>query len=197
MNSKPSANASTHPVDDLSAARLDFFEVLRMRRSIRAFSPHLVEEEKLQRILAAANSAPSAGNLQGYEIVVIREQKLRQALVPAVYNQAFVAEAPVFLMFCAHRQRSEVKYGLEGGEFFALQDATIACAYAELAVAALGLATVWIGALNIPQIRDLTGIPPAWKPIAILPIGYRREDPPATERRRLQDLVHELPRQSA
>ena len=180
--------------DDYAATtRVEFFETLRMRRSVRAFEDRPLEEEKLQRILAAANSAPSAGNLQAYEIVIVREHALRQKLVPAVYNQAFVAEAPVVLIFCANSQLSQAKYGAQGGEFFSLQDATIACAYAELAVAALGLGTVWIGALDVAQLRALTGIPAGWKPIALLPIGYRGQTPLPTTRRRLEELVHSVP----
>lgn len=185
--------ASTVAADTFQTSRAEFFEVLRIRRSIRAFEPRPVEEEKLQRILAAANSAPSAGNLQAYEIVVVREEGLRKALAEAAFNQAFIAEAPVALIFCAHQLRSEAKYGRAGGELYSLQDATIACAYAELAVAALGLGTVWIGALDVVRVRKIAAIPEEWKPVALLPIGYRREVPAPTPRRRLAELVHEHP----
>ncbi len=168
-----------------------FFEVLRTRRSVRAFRSQAVDEALLQQILAAANSAPSAGNLQGYEIVVARDASKREALVAACYNQKFIAQAPVVLVFCANAQRSEAKYGKEGGEFFSLQDATIACAYAELAIAALGLATVWIGAIEVAALRRIVGLPDQWKPVALLPVGYRAENPPATPRRPLTELVHE------
>ncbi len=50
---------------------MDFFEVIRSRRSIRRFEVRPVEEEKLSAILEAANAAPSAGNLQAYEIYVV------------------------------------------------------------------------------------------------------------------------------
>jgi nitroreductase len=166
--------------------------LLRQRRSVRAFQSRSVEPEKLQAILAAANSAPSAGNLQAYEIVVVRDKVTRAALVPATRNQAFVGQAPIYLMFCAHAARSAVKYGPDGGAFFSLQDTTIACAYAELATTALGLATVWIGALDVAAVVQITRIDPAWKPIALLPIGYAAEAPPPTPRRSLPDLSHEL-----
>lgn len=169
-----------------------FFELLRRRQSIRKFEPRALEEEKLEQIFAAANSAPSAGNLQAYEIVVIRDERTRQALVGAAYNQAFIAQAPVILIFCAHCRRSEAKYGKAGGELYSLQDATIACAYAELAAAAVGLGTVWIGALDVPAVMRITGIPPEWKPVALLPLGYRGETPPVTSRRARSDLVHEM-----
>jgi nitroreductase len=169
----------------------DFFDLVRFRQSIRAFQPLPVEEEKLQRIIAAANSAPSAGNLQGYEMVVIRQPEMIKALVPALFNQAFVAQAPLLLMFCTNARRSAVKYGHQGGEFFSLQDATIACAYAELAAAQLGLGTVWIGAIDVPAVQRITGISADWKPVALLPIGYRAETPASTSRRPLSDILHE------
>jgi nitroreductase len=159
---------------------------------VRAFRSRPVEEDKLQQILRAANSAPSAGNLQAFEIVVIRDPAVKEALIAATYNHAFIVQAPVLLMFCAHLARSAVKYGEQAGTLFSLQDATIACAYAELATAALGLGTVWIGALNVPKIVEITRINPGWKPIGLLPIGYRVDDPPATSRRRLDEIVHEL-----
>jgi nitroreductase len=186
------SHLATQLADELTFdARVDFFEVLRFRRSVRAFQPRPVEEEKLQRILAAANSAPSAGNLQGYEIVVVRDPAKKQALAGACYNQRFVAQAPVLLIFFGNARRSELKYGQRGGDLFSLQDATIACAYAELATAALGLGTVWIGALDIPAVQQVTGVSADWRPIALLPIGYRGENPTATPRRHLSDLVHE------
>jgi nitroreductase len=174
------------------AASLSFVEVLRMRRSVRAYQNTPVEEDKLRRILAAANSAPSAGNLQAYEIVVVRDAEMKKALACAACDQHFIAQAPVVLMFCVNAQRSEVKYGQRGAELYALQDTTIACAYAELAVAALGLASVWIGALDAPAAAQITRITSAWKPLALLPIGYAVEVPPPTPRRQLDDLVHEI-----
>jgi nitroreductase len=174
------------------ATGLSFFDVLKVRRSVRAYQNTPVEEDKLQRILGAANSAPSAGNLQAYEIGVVRDAEMKKALACAACDQHFIAQAPVVLMFCINAQRSEVKYGERGAELYALQDTTIACAYAELAVAALGLVSVWIGALDASAAARITRIPSAWKPLALLPIGYAVEVPPPTPRRQLDDLVHEI-----
>lgn len=180
---------------ECSDARMEFFEVLRIRRSIRAFEGRPVEEEKLQRILAAANSAPSAGNLQGYEIVLIRDPRLKKELGQAAFNQVFIAQAPVVLLFCAHAARSEKKFGTRGGEVYSLQDATIACAYAELAAAALGLGSVWIGAIDLAAIGRIAGIPSNWRPVSMLPIGYRAQAPEPTPRRHLMEIVHAAPLQ--
>jgi nitroreductase len=168
-----------------------FFEVLRSRRSIRAFLDRPVEEQKLRQILDAANSAPSAGDLQAYEIVVVRDTKIRAAPSRGALGQTFIAQAPVGLVFCANPQRSAGKYGRRGIQLYCVQDATIACAYAQLAATALGLGSVWIGAFDTAAVAQALGIGREWRPIALLPIGYPAESPEPTPRRTLNDLVHE------
>ena len=171
---------------------MDFFELIRARRSVRAYRSEPVEEEKLRKILEAANLAPSAGNLQAYEIYLVRDRKVRLALARAALDQSFISEAPVALVFCAHPERSAIKYGRRGVRLYALQDATIACTFAMLAAAELGLATVWVGAFDDEGVRRAIGAPEAHQPVAILPIGYPTEQPAPAPRRSLEDLVHEI-----
>jgi nitroreductase len=127
---------------------VDLFEVIKARRSVRAFSPRSVETEKVAQVLAAANAAPSAGNLQAYEIFrVMREQK-RAALARAALDQFFVAQAPVVLVFCANPARSATKYRERGARLYAIQDATIACAFAMLAATARGSKAALTGSIT-------------------------------------------------
>ena len=86
---------------------MQFFEVGDTRRSVRAFIATPIERDKLETILATARLAPSAGNLQAYQIVVIDEVNARAALAAAALGQHFVAEAPVVLVFCASPELSE------------------------------------------------------------------------------------------
>lgn len=171
---------------------VEFFELVRVRRSVRAFEPREVEEEKVQAILRAANLAPSAGNLQAYEIYLVRRREDRMALARASLDQLFAASAPLMLVFCAHAARSSVKYGERGERLYSIQDATIACAFAMLAAADLGLGTVWIGAFHDQAVHRALGSPPGVRPVAILPIGYPAEKPEPAGRRSLAELVHEM-----
>lgn len=170
---------------------MDFFDVVRSRRSVRGYSDMGIEQAKLQQLLEAANRAPSAGNLQAYEIVVVRDPQRRRALVRACGDQWFVGKAPVVLVFFAHPARSAPRYRERGESLYAVQDATIACTYAMLAATALGLGSVWVGAFNEAQVRAPLDVPEGWLPVAILPIGYPAERPPAPSRRSLSDLVLE------
>jgi nitroreductase len=176
----------------MKEGNMDFFEVVRTRRSVRAYSSRPVETDKLQAILQAANLAPSAGNLQAYEIFVAQSQTVRDRLAQAAGMQEFITQAPVALVFCANPRRSAGKYGQRGATLYCLQDATIACAYAQLAAAALGLASVWVGAFEEDEVRRAIGVGADLRPVAILPLGYAAEAPGPSSRRPLRDLVHRL-----
>jgi len=170
---------------------MDFFKTVEDRHSMRKFTGTPVEDVKLQKILETANQAPSAGNLQGYEIYIVRELEQRLALVKASWDQGFLAEAPVVLIFCSNPARSAVKYGERGTTLYSIQDATIACSYSQLAAKALGLDTVWVGAFDEMAVSSIAHIPPDLRPVAMLPIGYAGKIPSVRPRRELSDLVHE------
>ncbi len=169
-----------------------FFELIENRRSIRAYQSRVVEAEKIQAIFRAIQSAPSAGNLQAFEVFVVQKAPLQQALARAAWNQDFIAEAPITLVFCAHPDRCSWKYGKRGEELYALQDATIACTFAMLAATQLGLGCVWVGAFDESQVGQILGLDRSLRPVAILPIGYARETPPPRGRRAIEDLIHEV-----
>lgn len=171
----------------------DFFEAVQSRRSIRCYRPLPIDQKKIRKILQAANRAPSAGNLQAYKIFVVKDQNLRQILSRATGNQACIAQAPLVLVFCADPKRSAERYGSKGEQLYCVQDATIACAYAQLAATALGLASVWIGAVQEPEtLKEALHPGEELWPIALLPIGYPAESPQRQPRRKLSDLVQEL-----
>lgn len=170
---------------------MEFFEVLKNRHSVRKFKDAEVEEEKLRKILEAANSAPSAGDLQAYEIVVVRDKARKEKLASAAYEQEFIAHAPVVLVFLAHPERSSRRYSKRGAELYCVQDATIATAYAQLAAAALGLGCVWVGAFDENEVAKVVNVKPNLRPVSMLPIGYADEQPRIIPRRKLEELIHE------
>lgn len=169
---------------------MDFFEVLQKRYSVRAYKPDPIDDATLTKILEAVNSAPSAGNLQAYEVILVRDPERKRQLARASWDQWFIAEAPVVLVFVANPERNR-RYGKRGAELYCVQDATIACSYAQLAATALGLGSCWIGAFDDDKVREVVGIPQNMRPVAILPIGVPEDMPEPKERRPLGDLVHE------
>jgi nitroreductase len=59
-----------------------------------------------------------------------------------------------------------------------------------LAATALGLSTVWVGAFDEEKARRAIGAPEAYRPVAMLPVGYPAEAARTSTRRSLNDLVH-------
>ncbi len=168
----------------------DFFETVRHRHSVRKYQSDIgVENEKLHAILEMACAAPSAGDLQAYRIVVVKDDATRAALGEASHQQNFIAEAPVCLAFCADPERSAAKYGDRGRELYALQDTTIAATYAQLATVAAGLGSTWIGYFDEARVSEILELDSSLKPLALMSVGYPAELPEDTPRRALAEVV--------
>jgi nitroreductase len=146
---------------------MNVFEAIQARQSVRAYQAREVEPEKLQGVLSAANQAPSAGNLQAYQVYLVREDSVKRALAQAALEQTFLIQAPVVLVFCTVAARA-ARYGQRGERLYALQDATVATAYAQLAATAQGLAPA-----------PAAGRPPAGRPPAARLCGGDPEPQPA------------------
>lgn len=171
----------------------DFFETVRHRHSVRSYQSDLpVEKEKLNAIIETACSAPSAGDLQAYKIIVVSNAEKRLALSAAAQDQSFISEAPICLVFCAEPDRSAEKYGDRGRDLYAVQDTTIAAAYAQLAVVAAGMASTWVGYFDETKVKEIIELEAGLNPIAMLALGYPAELPEPTTRRRLDEIVSHL-----
>lgn len=171
----------------------DFFETVRHRHSIRTYQANApIEAEKLHAVLEMACAAPSAGDLQSYRIFVISREELRQHLASAADDQQFISQAPVSLVFCADTGRSARRYGDRGKTLYAVQDATIAATYAQLAIVAAGMGSTWVGDFNEREVAKLLQLPTDVIPIAIISLGYPAGLPEATGRRRMDEVVTHL-----
>ena len=166
---------------------MTFFDLIKERSSIRSFKERNISEEQVQKLLKAANSAPSAGNLQSYEIVVIKDNSLKEKLVKAAHGQKFLGQAPIVFAFIQDEERSEKKYG-ERGKLYSTQDGTIAATYLQLAAEELGLGSCWVGAFEEDEVAEL--LETNKRPLALVPVGYPARRPSKNSgRRELDDLV--------
>jgi nitroreductase len=167
---------------------MEYFEVVEKRQSIRKYQSLPIEPEKLEAILKAASRAPSAGNFQAYEVYVTTKQAMRDEIARTTWDMAWIAKAPLLIIFCTHAKRCQYP----GADSCAMQDASIATTQAMLAVTALGLGACWVGAFDPTRVAEVLGAPEGVRPMAILAIGYADENPERTTRRPLAELVHEL-----
>jgi nitroreductase len=167
----------------------EFREFLRSRSSVRVFAPDPVPEEQIQYLLSCASTAPSAGNLEAWDVVAVTDPEVREGLADAALSQSHVAEAPLVLVVCSNYVRSMSRYG-ERGILYGLEDATIACTYLMLAAHAAGLSSCWTGAFDDEAVRTILGLPAHVRPVALLAVGRSREAPVRTGRMPPEDHLH-------
>ena len=164
----------------------DLFRVFSTRRSTRKFLKTKVEDWKVDKILSAADVAPTAGNFQGFQVFLIKNEKTKEALVEAANKQPYV-NAPIVLVFCMEPSRVKLKFPPEILEKFSLQDATIAAAFSLLAASGVGLSTIWIGMFDEEKVKKILGTD--LRPSSILCIGYPDKKKPPKSRRKLKELI--------
>ena len=169
-----------------------FLDFISTRHSVRSFKDSLISEDKINFILDASIRGPSAGNLQSYQIIATFSKSKKEKLTEAAHNQQYILEAPLVMIFCADPKKSQIEYGERGKELFCIQDATIACAYSQLAAHSLGLSSVWIGSFDEKKVSEVLNLQKDVKPIAILPIGFANESPEVTPRRPLEEVIHKI-----
>ncbi|MBO8180183.1 MAG: nitroreductase family protein [Archaeoglobus sp.] len=168
---------------------MECLDLLFRRVSIRKFKPDDIDDDTLMKILEAGNAAPSAGNLQARDFVVVRNEQTKKKLAMAALKQMFIAEAPVVVVVCANYPRSMRVYG-ERGRLYAEQDATAAIENILLAVTALNLGAVWVGAFDEEQVSEILELPEHVRPMAIIPIGHPAENPAPRNRYPVSMLTH-------
>jgi len=169
---------------------LELFEAIFGRRSIRAFKKDAVPEDYLLKLIDAARFAPSAGNLQPWEFVIVESVEGRKALAKAALNQTFIFEAPVAIVVCANEARSRRYYGERGAKLYCIQDTAAAIQNLLLSAYALGLGACWVGAFNEVEVAKIIGADGNVRPIAIIPIGFPLEKPYPPSRRSLKEIIH-------
>lgn len=134
---------------------MDVKTAIRTRRSIRAYDPREVEEEKLVRVLESGRLSPSASNRQERRFIVIRDAGTRKALSEAARNQKFLADAPVVIAACS----VEKEYVMSCGQLAYPIDTAIAVDHMTLAAVEEGLGTCWIGAFDEKKVKEILNIP--------------------------------------
>ena len=169
---------------------MDVLEAIKERRSVRAYTDEEVSEEDVERLIEAARWAPSAGNIQPWAFVVVKEVETKRKLSYATLNQTFIQKAPVVIVVCADVTRSSRIYGSRGEKLYSLQDTAAATENILLAAQELGLATCWLGAFRENEVAKAVKAPRNLRPVAMVAVGYPAERPVAPQKRSVNEIVH-------
>ena len=170
----------------------DFFDVVLGQRACRRFSDEPVDDALVTRCIAVATHAPSAENRQPWEFVVVRDAE-RRAVIGKLTRDAWrgggrahsvdrlpprmldevdagaeggVADAPVLVVVCGNGDRG-MPATLPSSVYPAVQNLLLAAN-----ALGLGSALTTLALVQEDELRALLALPPAVRPMAIVPIGW-------------------------
>lgn len=151
---------------------METLEAIHGRRSIRRYTAQPVSEEMVEKMLRAAMAAPSAGNQQPWQFVVIDDRKILDAIPQFHPYSAMLKEAPLAIVVCGDERQERYKG-------YWVQDCSAATQNLLLAAHDLGLGAVWLGVYpimdRVAKTQELLGLPPHVIPLAIVSIGHPAE----------------------
>lgn len=156
---------------------MQIVDVMKERRSIRAFKEKDIKKKQIKKLLNAARWAPSAMNSQPWEFIIIRDERLQEKIAH-IKGQQFIAEAPVIIAFVTDPETSR----------FHKIDGSLATQNFQLAAWAQGLGTCWIGTFDREKVKQLLEIPDHKHLLTVMPLGYPAEEGESS-RKPLEDIT--------
>jgi nitroreductase len=165
---------------------METLQAIKTRRSIRKFLDKPVSSETVRVLLEAAMFAPSAGNEQPWQFIVLDDRKFLDEVPGICATASMCRQSALAILVCSD-------FALEKYPGFWVQDCSAAVENLLLAAHALGLGAVWAGVypLNdrVEAFRRLLGLPDEITPFALVVLGYPNEAPVAPKRYR-DERVH-------
>ncbi len=153
---------------------MDFYEVIKKRKSIRKYKSDPIPKDVLDRILEAGRIAPSAKNIQPWRFIIVKDQEIKKQVAQACRGQDWMADADIILVACI---LNDIAWGRMGGYMSSGPvDLAIAVDHMILAAANEGLGTCWIGAFVEEDVKKILSVPENVTVIALTPIGYPAEE---------------------
>ncbi len=167
---------------------MDFYEVVRKRRSYRFYKPDMPEKDKVERILEAARLAPTWANSQGVHYIVVQEPEKVKAVWKAIGQEKKFIDAPMFIIGIISTYASGTN---KSGEKYYGVDFGICFEHLILAAAAEGLGTCWVGMFNEEKVKKLLKIPKKYRVLGLTPLGYPiKSKGEVKERKSIDQIVH-------
>jgi nitroreductase len=175
---------------------MELMQAIIGRRSIRRYTPEPVSRDDLDAVLEAARWAPSWANTQCWELIVVQDAGLRQALAQTLPEKnparSAVAEAPVVVAACARTGVAGYVKGqpaTDKGDWL-LFDVALALQNLTLAAYARGLGTVHVGFFDSRTAGDILQAPDGVTVVELMPLGHPDSEGTVTPRREVRESVY-------
>ncbi len=158
---------------------MEFSEVIEKRHSVRSFTPAAVEREVLDRIIAAADTAPSSKNCKSSAFLVIEDKDTLRAISEMrTAGSAFVKDAAAAIVVLGDSAETDMW----------VENSSISATFIQLAATDCGLGSCWVqvrGRLRDKTdaskgtaqdyLRQLLGIKERFSVLCVVALGYEAE----------------------
>jgi nitroreductase len=165
----------------------DLLSIILGRNSLRSFDKRKkIPEKILKKILLAGIRAPSAGNIQPRTFIIVNDETVKKQLYELCEEQAFMNDAPVWIVVCADIHRHLKAAKLTGVEYnftgvlpytFSVLDAALSLENMVIAAEALELGSVIIGSVieHPRKVKEILKLPEHCVALSIICIGYAKK----------------------
>jgi len=147
---------------------MEFLELAKERFAVRNYKEQQIEQEKLDKILEAAQVAPTAANYQAQRIYVLQSEEAL-AKIRSITRCAF--NAPTVMMV-GYDADEDWKNALEEGVHSGEQDASIVATHMMLEAWELGIGSCWVNVFPNTETAEKFGLPDNIKLVLLMPMGY-------------------------
>jgi nitroreductase len=155
---------------------MNIFESIISWRPAKKFENKHIDDKLIGVMLHMATHAVSAGNIQEWQFIVVRDNEIKKKLCAAALDQKQIIEAPIDIVVCADLEKANLRYSTRGEVFYSVQDTAAAVQIILLSANALGLGSDWIKAFDEDRVRTVVGLAQNLRPVAIIPVGYAAEE---------------------
>lgn len=160
---------------------MDFFEVIRNRKSVREYSGKVVEKELIEKIIDAGRVAATARNEQPWEFIATSDKEIRDKICGMCPNGPFIKDAPLLIAVFS----KDTKYYLEDG--------SAATENMLLAIEALGLGGCWVAGDKkdyAGEVKKIFNVPDGYRLVSMISVGYPKKAQGPKAKRKTSEVLH-------
>lgn len=166
---------------------MDFFDAITTRAVVKKFDKTPVNDKLIGAILYMANNAESAGDMQEWQFIVVKDEEIKKQLYNASLKLDVVKDAPVDIVVCADLKKISMKFHERGEYLYSVQDTASVITIMFLTAKILGLGANWIRAFDEAKVKEILGLPADIRPVGIVTLGYPSEK---SEKKKLDPFEH-------
>jgi nitroreductase len=169
---------------------MELDRVIRKRRMVRAYRDMPLPDKIVDKLIANALRAPSAGHTQVQEFIIVRDPNTKRRLRHASVDQEQVENAPALIIVCANTSRSVQRYGQRGRNFYSIIDGAFSSMLILLTAISEDIGASFVGAFEDDKVSEILGLPDYVRPVGIIAIGFANEKRQKLKRIDGDQLVH-------